>query len=1314
MKTMHQKLLAFIAISTFPGALFCQSISWQQTSGPPNAEVSDIAGGRDGVIYVATTAGAFSSTDRGGTWLKILDGEVSSVVWHPSGRVYAGTLGSGILSSSDNGTTWIPTGADSDTVWTISIDHDGRLFAGSNGYVLIAEQAGALWTRVPFTDVEVFSVAFKPGGNVFAATYGKGVFASSDYGRTWTQTSSGLDTMYVQHLAVAPGGDLYLATNCGVFTSTNNGLQWTRSSPNWNVAVHKMAVTHAGIVFAAAHNGIYESTDKGQTWVQQNGGLTNTTIGALLVANDGFVYAGTWGSGVFKSNTTPDPFVYDWLSGEKPGDAFGTTVASLGDVNGDGWADFAVAAPHSDERGPNTGSVRIYFGGGVPSEGSSLFLHGNAMYDYFGSSVAGPGDINADGYCDIVIGAPTDYNPWVEYKSPDGIGHAYVYFGGPSMDAVPDLVLSGANGMGSSVASPGDVNADGIPDLLVTAGLAPDPDGSPAKGRSFVLLGGSPLNPKPYVSMGDRGWGVGFGRYTNGAGDIDGDGYDDIAIHRSMSDIGLQSRDLLVFRGGAPMDSNAAALIHGTGIDGWQFACSFSGGDFNGDGRTDLIVARPDETMNTGAPMQARSEIYMGGLPYESNRNSSIWSPSRGIGYALFVISLGDINHDGFDDLLVGAPNDSGSGARAGSAYLYLGGAPFDTLSDHRIPGTMSYDQVGSTASTCRDFDGDGRLEILLGCPGNDPGGSFSGRVYLYEPPLAVPVIPAVPRLVWPSDDARHLALTVPLRWSKASSARTYHVQLSKDPLFQTVLLENTTLADTTFFIGSLDSSSIYYWRVRAANPAAVSSWSGAWRFSTLPEFPGSVQLLSPAHRSFSLPGDVAVHWYRATPDVDHYRLEVGLDSTFAGSTTDSTLTDTTGTLSGLPDGRSTWWRVGAHNSTGWGPYSDAWQLTSVSRPGPIGLVAPANDEVFSSSIVTLVWHRGGPFVTRYSLEVSADSLFPGGMMDSTVTDTLRTRTDLSGNTRYWWRVRGWNGSGWGAYSEVRSFTLLAFPSAVELHLPTSGSSIVPGPVRFSWLTAQPLVTRYWFEMATDSNFTFRTSDSSVIDTSKTMLGLSPGGTYWWRVRARNATGWGPFSQSRRLQILTPPGAVELVSPPDRWKALTGVVDFVWKRAAPAIDRYWFEIASDSLFTFAASDTAVADTLKTMKGLASPATYWWRVRAHNPVAWGASSETRQLTVSTSSVSDLTGVIPTQYVLEQNYPNPFNPTTSIRYGLPRQSEVSIMVFNMLGQMVAVLVQQEQPAGYHEVRFDASTIPSGMYLYRIQAGTYVATRKLIFVR
>ena len=88
--------------------------------------------------------------------------------------------------------------------------------------------------------------------------------------------------------------------------------------------------------------------------------------------------------------------------------------------------------------------------------------------------------------------------------------------------------------------------------------------------------------------------------------------------------------------------------------------------------------------------------------------------------------------------------------------------------------------------------------------------------------------------------------------------------------------------------------------------------------------------------------------------------------------------------------------------------------------------------------------------------------------------------------------------------------------------------------------------------------------------------------------------------------------------------------------------------------------------------------------------------------------------PAEIRLWQNYPNPFNPSTTIRYGLPSRSHVTLTVFNTLGQQVATLVQGEQEAGYHEAVFDASGLASGVYLYRLQAGDFIQTRSLLLIR
>ena len=89
-------------------------------------------------------------------------------------------------------------------------------------------------------------------------------------------------------------------------------------------------------------------------------------------------------------------------------------------------------------------------------------------------------------------------------------------------------------------------------------------------------------------------------------------------------------------------------------------------------------------------------------------------------------------------------------------------------------------------------------------------------------------------------------------------------------------------------------------------------------------------------------------------------------------------------------------------------------------------------------------------------------------------------------------------------------------------------------------------------------------------------------------------------------------------------------------------------------------------------------------------------------------------IPRDFILEQNHPNPFNPATKIKFDLPQNTMVDLKVYNIIGQFITTLVNEEKPAGTHEVDFNAADLPSGVYMYKIKAGDYVQTRKMLLIK
>ena len=200
-----------------------------------------------------------------------------------------------------------------------------------------------------------------------------------------------------------------------------------------------------------------------------------------------------------------------------------------------------------------------------------------------------------------------------------------------------------------------------------------------------------------------------------------------------------------------------------------------------------------------------------------------------------------------------------------------------------------------------------------------------------------------------------------------------------------------------------------------------------------------------------------------------------------------------------------------------------------------------------------------------------------------------------------------------------------------------------------------------------------------------------------------------------------PPTAFELVSPENGWSGESSTCIFRWSMSSDP-DRedtlaYDFSLSRDS--SFAILDTminAVADTSITLDTLVS-GEYYWKVCAHSnrDTVWASGSNINpwSFTIVTVSINQLKPVL-TEYRLYNNYPNPFNPTTTLRYELPKDSRVTLSVFDINGREIARLVNETQPAGCYSLIWHAGEIGSGIYFYRIQAGEFHQVKKMVLMK
>jgi hypothetical protein len=353
--------------------------------------------------------------------------------------------------------------------------------------------------------------------------------------------------------------------------------------------------------------------------------------------------------------------------------SFGGSVATAGDVNGDGYSDVIVGAVGYDNGESGEGGAFVYHGSAGGLAASPAWIgEGNQASARFGYAVASAGDVNGDGFSDVTVGAHSFDNGEADE------GRAFLYLGSAAgLAAAPAWMAesdqAGAR-FGHALGTAGDVNGDGFSDVVVGAYLYDNGNFFDA-GRAFVYLGSAAgLAAMPAWIAEDNQLSAGFGGSVGTAGDVNGDGFSDLVVGASGHDNGQfdEGRALVYLGSAGGLGGVPAWTGEANQVEAGFGSAVGTAGDVNGDGFSDLVVGASAYT--SGESGEGRTFVYHGSAT--GLAASPAWIAESDQAFAAFGISVGaagDVNGDGFSDLVVGADSYSNGQTSEGRAYVFYG-----------------------------------------------------------------------------------------------------------------------------------------------------------------------------------------------------------------------------------------------------------------------------------------------------------------------------------------------------------------------------------------------------------------------------------------------------------------------------------------------------------------------------------------------------------------------------------------------------------------------------------------------------------------
>lgn len=476
------------------------------------------------------------------------------------------------------------------------------------------------------------------------------------------------------------------------------------------------------------------------------------------------------------------------VAGSDKEDLSGASVSEAGDINGDGYGDFLIGAYLADNGAiTDAGKIYVVFGQGgafnpllnlSTLNGTNGFtINGKTENHQLGWHLSSAGDFNGDGFDDLLLGTPA-----TTLDAKVNAGETYLIFGKatgytPTFDLAS---LNGTNGFtiqgeeeldffGYAVDGIGDINNDNFDDIIISAPFA-SPNQKSKAGIAYIIFGQNTTTPSllPVANLnGTNGFRINgqtayqfLGYSVSGAGNFDNDNFDDVLIGAYSADVSDKvdaGQSYLIYGQSAPYASTIE-LTSLTGPTGFAInginAGDFSGwavseaGDVNKDGFGDILIGAPAASN----PKEQAGEVYV--LFGKTNRSTvfNLNTLNGNNGFTLKGIeiqdhvgaalsSVGDVNRDGIDDILIGAKNASPNGFASGTAYLFFGKensfatsfnlSDLDGTNGLSILGKSKDYQLGAALSGLGDVDGDSFNDFIIGAKGANANGIASGESYV-------------------------------------------------------------------------------------------------------------------------------------------------------------------------------------------------------------------------------------------------------------------------------------------------------------------------------------------------------------------------------------------------------------------------------------------------------------------------------------------------------------------------------------------------------------------------------------------------------